>query len=234
MNNIKGKKAIVLGGTSGIGLSVSRQLRDAGATVIATSRRATIEGDSTGISLESCDILDRDGLATLFKKHAPFDFMVCAATGGARARGPFLEMDLDGFQGSFAKLWGYTNAVRIGTKHMTEDGAIVLVSGYPARKCTAGMVAISAVGCAVEGFARGIAAEIAPRRINLVSPGVIDTPMFPVEGDGRAAYFENTTAGHIIPRAGQPDEVAQGVLFVLSNQFVTGTTIDVDGGAILQ
>jgi len=233
MINIKGKKAIVLGGTSGIGLSVSRQLRDAGASVIAVSRSGSIDGDSASITVESCDVLDRPGLSALFSKHAPFDFMVCAATGGARARGPFLEMDLDAFQGSFAKLWGYTNAVRIGTEHMTEDGAIVLVSGSPARKCSAGMLAISTVGNSVEGFARALAPEITPRRINVVSPGLIDTPMVPLEGQARVEHYQNVTAGNLIPRAGQPDEVAQGVLFVLSNQFVTGTTVDVDGGALL-
>jgi NAD(P)-dependent dehydrogenase (short-subunit alcohol dehydrogenase family) len=233
MINIKGKKAIVLGGTSGIGLAVSRQLRDAGATVVAVSRRGTIDGDSEGIDLESCDVLDRGKLAELFAKCAPFDFMVCAATGGARAKGPFLEMDLDAFQGSFAKLWGYTNAVRIGAEHMTEDGAIVLVSGSPARKCIPGMLAISTVGNAVEGFARALAPEITPRRINVVAPGLIDTPMVPLEGAERVEHYKKVTANNLIPRAGDPDEVAQGVMFVLSNQFVTGTTVDVDGGALL-
>ncbi len=233
MTRFTGKKAIVLGGTSGIGLSVSRQLRDAGALVVAVSRSGVIEGDSTGIEIESCDVLNREGLVSLFEKHGPYDFLVCAATGGARARGPFLAMDLDAFQGSFAKLWGYTNAVRLGTEQLTKDGAIVLVSGSPARKCGPGMLAISTVGNAVEGFARALAPEITPRRINVVSPGFIDTPMVPLKGEERAEHFKNTTGKNLIPRAGLPDEVAQAVLFVLSNQFVTGTTVDVDGGALL-
>ncbi len=233
MKNISGKKAIVLGGTSGIGLATTLQLKEAGANVIAASRRGTFEGDTSGITLEKVDILDREGLEALFKKHAPFDFLVCAATGGARARGPFLEMDLDGFQGSFAKLWGYTNAVRIGTQYLAEDGAITLVSGSPARKCSPGMIAISTVGNAVEGFARGIVPEIAPRRINLVSPGLIDTPMVGLEGEAREAHFKNATSGQPVPRAGGSDEVAQGILLTLSNQFMTGATIDVDGGILL-
>ena len=233
MKNISGKKAIVLGGTSGIGLATTQQLKEAGAEVIAASRSGSFDGDTNGITLEQVDILDRDGLEALFKKHAPFDFLVCAATGGARARGPFLEMDLDGFQGSFAKLWGYTNAVRIGTQYLADDGAITLVSGSPARKCSPGMIAISCVGNAVEGFARGIAPEIAPRRINLVSPGLIDTPMVGLEGEARETHFKNATSGQPIPRAGNSDEVAQGILLTLSNQFMTGATIDVDGGILL-
>ena len=233
MKNIKGKKAIVLGGTSGIGLAATQQLKEAGATVVAASRRGTFDGDSDGITLEKVDVLDRDGLTALFEKHAPFDFLVCAATGGARAKGPFLEMDLDGFQGSFAKLWGYTNAVRLGTNHLASDGAIVLVSGSPAKKCGPGMLAISTVGNAVEGFARAVAPEIAPRRINLVSPGYIDTPMVPLEGKERDAHFENLTKDQLIPRAGTADEVAQAILLTLDNLFMTGATIDVDGGVLL-
>jgi len=233
MKNISGKKAIVLGGTSGIGLATTQQLKEAGADVIAASRRGSFDGDTSGITLEQVDVLERDGLEALFKKHAPFDFLVCAATGGARAKGPFLEMDLDGFQGSFAKLWGYTNAVRIGTQYLAKDGAITLVSGSPARKCSPGMIAISTVGNAVEGFARGIAPEIAPRRINLVSPGLIDTPMVGLEGEARETFYKNATSEQPVSRAGNSDEVAQGILLTLSNQFMTGATVDVDGGILL-
>ena len=88
-------------------------------------------------------------------------------------------MALDGFQGSFRKLWGYTNSVHAALPHLADDAAIVLVGGAPARKCPPGYSAISTVGNAVEGFCRAIAVEIAPRRINVVAPGVIDTPMFP-------------------------------------------------------
>jgi NAD(P)-dependent dehydrogenase (short-subunit alcohol dehydrogenase family) len=95
------------------------------------------------------------------------------------------------------------------------------------------MSAIATVGNAVEGFARAIAPELAPRRINVVAPGVIDTPMFAAGGEQREAFFRQATARNLIPRAGTADEVADAVLFLLRNEFVTGTTIDVDGGALL-
>jgi len=227
------KKAIVFGGTSGIGLEIAKLLHRAGATVVTVSRRGAICKENDGMQNEVADVLDRNALEALFKKHAGFDFLVNAATGGSRAIGPFLEMDLDGFQGSFAKLWGYVNTVRLGAAYMAQDGAIVLLSGYPARKPRPGALAIGTVGNAVEGFVKLAAAEIKPLRINAVCPGLIDTPMFALEGEARENHFSNTTKDHLIPRVGQPEEVAAGAIFLLENQFVTGTIVDVDGGAIL-
>lgn len=235
---LQGRKAIVLGGTSGIGLETARQLSDGGADIVVASRSQSnreIAASTLGPSaaIREVDVLDRDGLAALFEEQAPFDILVCSATGGPRAIGPFLEMDLDGFQGSFAKLWGYTNAVRLGASSMSEDGTIVLVSGYPARRPSPGVSAISTVGNAVEGFARAIASEIAPRRINVVSPGVISTPMMSLEPEIRDTFLASTTESFSIPRPGLPEEVASAILFLIENDFVTGTTVDVDGGALL-
>jgi NAD(P)-dependent dehydrogenase (short-subunit alcohol dehydrogenase family) len=116
---------------------------------------------------------------------------------------------------------------------MSESGCITLVSGSPARKCQPGMSAISTVGNAVEGFVRAVAPEIAPRRINAVSPGLIDTPMFPLEGSDREEFLKQATARNLIKRAGTAAEVAAGIRFVIENDFVTGTVVDVDGGALL-
>ncbi len=229
--DVSGKKAIVFGGTSGIGLAAVKQLAALGAEVVAISRNPDRARDlADGISLKKCDVRDRDGMRALFAECAPFDILISAATGGDRAVGPFLSMDLDGFQASFDKLWGYANVIRYGTEHLGEKGAIVLVSGAPARKTKPGQVAIGAVGGAVENLARTVAREIAPKRINVVSPGQIDTPMVPLQGDERAAFYDKITATHLIPRAGTPDEVAQGIVFAVQNDFVSGTTIDVDGG----
>lgn len=232
--NVSGKKALVFGGTSGIGLATSKQLAALGAQVFAISRNPEKAGDiPDGIALRQCDVLDRDALAELFVSLGPFDILVSAATGGTRSRGTFLEMDVDGFQASFAKLWGYANVLQLGTPHLSATGTIVLVSGTPARKPNPGQVAISCVGGAVEALVRAVAPEIAPRRLNVVAPGTIDTPMSSLTGTERVEAYRKQTAKNLIPRAGTADEVAQGILFVIQNDFVTGTTVDVDGGRLL-
>ncbi|MDX1738854.1 MAG: SDR family oxidoreductase, partial [Alphaproteobacteria bacterium] len=108
-----------------------------------------------------------------------------------------------------------------------------LVSGSPARKCGPGQIALSSVGGAVEAFVRGVAPELAPKRINVVSPGLISTPMFGDDKEARDEQLGAKTANNLIPRPGKPEEVAQAILFVATNDFVTGTTVDVDGGILL-
>ena len=233
--DVKGKRAIVLGGTSGIGLATTNQLAELGAKVVAVSREPERAKDLVAQSVEirSCSVLDRGGLKALFEEWSKFDVLVCAATGGSRAAGPFLEMDLDAYQGSFAKLWGYTNAVRLGAEHLNDQGAIVLVSGAPARKTKPGGIALGSVGGAVEAFCRAVAPELAPQRINIVSPGIIDTPMFGPDSSERSSKLGAATASHVIPRPGTAAEVASAVIFTIQNDFVTGTTVDVDGGWLL-
>jgi len=232
--DINGKKAIVFGGTSGIGLSATQMLSDKGAHVLALSRNPDkLKTVPKNVTTKKMNVLDRDALEKFFQEVGEYDILVNSATGGARAVGPFLSMDLDGYRASFDKLWGYTNVVRYGTKFLKDNGNIVLVSGSPARKCRPGQIAISSVGGAVEAFARGIAPEIAPKRINIVSPGIIDTPMSPLQGKEREDYYKNTTNNNLIPRAGTPDEVATGIIFAIENEFITGTTIDIDGGWLI-
>ena len=170
---LQGKRAIVLGGSSGIGLATTNQLASEGATVIAASRHPHRAQESVraGVELQVCDVQDREALRALFAASAPFDILVNAATGGPRAMGPFLQMDLDGYRGSFAKLWGYTNAVRLAAEHMDERGTMVLVSGTPARRAKPGQVALAFVGGAVEAFCRAVAPELATRS----RPGLEDS-----------------------------------------------------------
>lgn len=230
--DVNGKKAVVFGGTSGIGLATVKMLAAKGANITAISRSPEKAGDlGANVAVKGCDVRDEDAVAALLAAEGPYDILVSAATGGDRALGPFLEMEMAGYKASFDKLWGYANVVRHGAAHLKDGGSITLVSGAPARNCKPGQISLSSVGGAVEAMVRAVAREIAPtKRINVVSPGTIDTPMVPVQGDARVELYENMTKGNLIPRAGTAEECAHGLMFVIENDFVTGTTVDVDGG----
>ena len=239
------KHALVFGGTSGIGLAVCKLLVEKGVGVMAFGRskakcdaalellRPLVPVGGAFVALE-CDVLDREAVQEACSKYSGhIDYLVCAATGGERAMGPFLDMDLDGFQGSFAKLWGYANCVKSCVPHMKADGSVVLVSGTPAKRYRPGQIALSCVGGAVENMAKGLACELAPRRINCVSPGVIDTPMFAKFGDAKDERLMAMTAGNPIARPGAADEVAAAVVFALENAYMTGAVLEIDGGLVV-
>ncbi len=233
---ISEKKAVVFGGTSGIGLAIVKMLSQEGASVVAISRDPTKSGPMPArVTTRSCDVRDGVAVERLLNEIGMIDILVSAATGGKRAFGPFIEMDIDGFKGSFDKLWGYANVVRFGTKHVSDGGSITLLSGSPARTFPKGLSALSSVGGAVEALVRTVAKEVAPRiRVNVVSPGIIDTPMYDqTDQVKRAQDFRDMSKGNLIPRVGTADEVAEGVMFVIKNDFVTGTIVNVDGGSVL-
>jgi NAD(P)-dependent dehydrogenase (short-subunit alcohol dehydrogenase family) len=229
------KKVIVFGGTSGIGSATIKIILKEGASKVYAISRAPnkLKIKDKRLVLEKLDVLDENLLKKLFKKIGSYDVLISTATGGERAIGPFLKMNMQGYRNSFDKLWGYANVIRYGVKTLKKSGTIVLVSGSPARKPKPGFVAISSAGGAVEAFVRAITQELSPIRINLVSPGVIDTPMNTLKGKERLNFFKNATKDNIIKRAGSPEEVAKAIIFAIENEFITGTTIDIDGGWIL-
>lgn len=232
---IENKIFSVFGGTSGIGKSVVEQLAKKKAKKIYAISRSPNKfvNAHSNVELIKLDVLNEKQLINFFSKIGKYDALINAATGGERAIGPFLKMDLEGYRNSFKKLWGYTNTVRYGIQNLSKKGCIVLVSGSPARKIKPGQIALSSVGGAVEAFSKGIAAEISPVRVNVVSPGIIDTPMSPLKGKEREKFYSEITKSNLIPRAGTSKEVSDAIIFSIENEFITGTVIDVDGGWLL-
>ena len=237
-SSLKGKRVVIIGGTAGIGLATAQAAAAAGAKVWAAGRsqahidKATAAANGS-FEVRQADTHDVDALKAIFDEVGTIDHLVSAAIGGERTLKPFLEQTDEQFKAAYDKLWGYTNVVRTGAPYLAEDGSITLVSGSPARKIRPAQSPLSCVGASVENLVRCLAVEMAPIRVNVVSPGTVDTAMFDAMGDAKEANLAAATATHLIPRAGYSEEVADGILFVMQNRFVTGTTVDVDGGRIL-
>ncbi|MEK9529024.1 MAG: SDR family oxidoreductase [Gammaproteobacteria bacterium] len=228
---------VVIGGTSGIGLATAISSAQRGATVFAAGRSLdkieACQASYPDIQFRQVDTHDPEGLSALFSEAGPIHHLVGAATGATRTNGPFMSQTDEQFRAAFDKFWGYTHVVRQGVPHLVEDASITLVSGTPARKCNPGMISVSCTGCAVEGFVRALTPELAPIRINGVAPGIIDTPMFDHFGEKKAATLDAIGANFPLGRVGQPEEVAEAILLCMSNTYMTGVVIDVDGGALL-
>ena len=237
VSNLENKNIVVVGGTSGIGLATAVLASAAGANVWAVSRSAdkvaNCQKQYPNITFSSCDTHDTGGLAELFAGVGRVDHIVAAATGANRTMKPFLEQTQDQFREAFDKFWGYCNVVRAGATHLTESGSITLVSGTPARKCNVGMSSVSCVGSAVEGLCRALALELAPLRVNVVAPGLIESGMQDHFGDKKADVLAQMGKGVLLQRVGKSEEVASAILLTLTNHYMTGTTLDVDGGLLL-
>ena len=236
--NLAGKNVVIIGGTAGIGLATALAASAAGANVWAAGRsEANLEkarAASAGkFEVRKADTHNAEELEAIFKEVGKIDHLVSAAVGGERTLKPFLEQTEEQFKAAYDKLWGYAKVVRIGAPYLAEDGAITLVSGSPARKIRPAQSPLSCVGASVENLVRCLAVEMAPIRVNVVSPGTIDTAMFDWMGGEKQDKLNAMTATHLIKRPGTSEEVAEGLLFVMNNKFVTGTTVDVDGGRIL-
>ena len=236
MSKLENRKVVVIGGTSGIGLATALGATAEGASVWAVSRSAdkvtACAEQYPGITFSSLDTHDVDGLKSLFAGIGDIDHLVAAATGANRTMAPFMDQTDEQFREAFNKFWGYTHVARQGIPHLTDTGSLTFVSGTPARKCNPGMSSVSCTGCAVEGLTRALAMEVAPKRVNVVAPGLIETGMFSHLQDKPEAL---DAMGKNVPlgRMGQPEEVAAAILLTMTNPYMTGSTIDVDGGVLL-
>lgn len=217
-------RLVAIGGSSGIGLAVARRAVTAGWEVIVASRnpgRAEIDAQ-----LVELDVTNTTAVRAFFGSVGTIDHLVSSTV--ARASGLAKELDLAAARDAFeTKLWGPLAAIQAADVR----GSVVLVSGVAASTPTRGASATAAVNGAVEALVRTLAVELAPVRVNAVSPGVIDTPTWAtMPDDQRQALFSRLADALPAGRVGSPEDVADGIWHLLTNGFVTGTVLHVDGG----
>ena len=233
MGALQSKTVLVVGRGSGIARSVAMLAHSEGARVVVAGRdqpALAAAYDGTDIVAETVDVTDDASIAALAERVGQIDHLV--STVSARARGRLSELDREKLQMSFdTKVIGPTMLAKHLAPRMNDGGSIVLFSGVNAFKVNVGYLGVAITNGAVDFLTRSLAVELAPIRVNAISPGVIDTGAWDSMGeDGKRDYFEHVSAMNPAGRIGTPDDIANAVLFALTNTFMTGEMLKVDGG----
>lgn len=228
--HLSGQRVLIVGAGGGIGRATAEAFRAAGAYVVATGRDPTkLEG--VGSEIATLDFLDNEAVEAFFAGTAPFDHVV--VTAAATKSGPVGGLALDAAKASMeSKFWGAYRIARAAK--INEGGSLTFVSGFLSHRPSPTSVLQGAINAALDALARGLALEKAPVRVNTVSPGLIDTPLWSgMAAVDREGMFERTAAKLPARRVGQPEDIADAILFVATNRFATGSTVTVDGGGTI-
>jgi NAD(P)-dependent dehydrogenase (short-subunit alcohol dehydrogenase family) len=231
---LRDQVVLVVGNSTGIARAVALAARDAGARVIAAGRSqqrlAAAYADEDGITTEYVDLTDDASIASLGERVGQLDHVV--STASARALGKLADLGRDALRLSFdTKVIGPVVLAKHLAPRIAPTGSFVIFSGSAATKIVAGTLGMAITNSAVETLARSLALELAPIRVNAVAPGVIDTAAWdPLGEQGKAEYFASFGAQLPVLRTGDTDDIVSAVLFAMTNRFLTGQTLHIDGG----
>lgn len=235
---LKGKKIVIIGGSSGIGFESAKQVIAQGAEVIIASRskkklqnaKEQLGASATAFIL---DTTQEQQVQSFFEKVGQFDHLVVSAA--ETSSGSFLDTNTAQVRQLFEnKFWGQYYAAKYGAPKVLPHGSITLFSGVVAYKSMVGSSILGAVNAAVSNLGQTLALELAPIRVNIISPGIIDTPSRSKMPEEIRNHFYATVGNKLpVKRIGRAEDVAQSVLYLLKNSFVTGTVLHVEGGHIL-
>jgi NAD(P)-dependent dehydrogenase (short-subunit alcohol dehydrogenase family) len=231
---LKGKKVVVVGGSSGIGFSTAELARSEGADVIIASRngeRLNAAAEKLGVTAVTADVTSDESIANLFRNCGPVDHVVVTA---AQLRsGPFKTVAMEDVRGTMeGKFWG---AWRVAQRaEIRPGGSLTLVSGFLSIRPRPNSAIVSAANGALESLARALALELAPVRVNCVSPGIIDTPIRAAMPEAaRLDMLAKTAAALPVGRVGIGEDIARQIRSFMANGFATGSIVYIDGGALV-
>lgn len=235
---LQNKTVAIVGGGSGIGLSVARKVVEEGGRPLIGGRSverldgalAQLGPDARALPI---DTADKASIAAFFERSGPVDHLFISAA--TYAIGSIHETDDSITESPFrSKFWGQYYTVQQALGALAQDGSIVLMAGAAGARPLKGGSAYAACNSAIEGLGRALAVELAPLRVNTVSPGTIDGHLWrgrpaEIRNAAFAAYRQLSLAG----RPGTEEEVADAVIFLIKNRFMTGSTLYTDGGYVL-
>jgi NAD(P)-dependent dehydrogenase (short-subunit alcohol dehydrogenase family) len=229
---------LIIGGTSGIGLATAELLSRRGDTVHVAARRPgrlpdTGEFVNDGRA-HTLDANDAAAVRALCDKIGPIDRLIITVAGSGGA-GALSELSIDSLRHAFdEKYWPTLTALQASLIHLRQDASITLLGAITARSAMPGTAGIGSLNAAVEGLVQPLAAELAPIRVNAVSPGYVDTPWWDaLPADDRAAIFSQVAGQLPTRRIATASDLADAVALLATNSNITGTVLEADGGAHL-
>ena len=231
---LKGKKVVVVGGSSGIGLATAEMAQREGADVIVASRNVT-RLDAAAERLNAvaipADVTSDGSVIDLFRRCGPVDHVVVTA---AQLRtGPFKTVAMEDVRATMeSKFWGAWRVARAAD--IRPGGSLTLVSGFLSVRPRPNSAIVGSANGALESLARALALELAPVRVNAVSPGVIDTPIrAAMPEEARREMLAKAAASLPVKRVGQGEDIARQIMAFMANGFATGSIVYIDGGALV-
>jgi NAD(P)-dependent dehydrogenase (short-subunit alcohol dehydrogenase family) len=233
MPSLKDKTVLIIGRGSGIAHAIALAVSEDGGRVIAASRHPDALAEAyrrMDIGIEQVDVTDEPSIAAPAGRIAKLDHVV--STASARARGGYRDLTASLVDASFStKVTGPLLLAKHLAGKLASDGSFLFMSGATALKPTPGMLAVAAANAAVDAITAGLAVELAPVRVNCIAPGTIDTGAYDALGEERkAALFKERSAANPARRIGTAGDIAAAAVMALTNGFLTGASIPVDGG----
>jgi len=250
MATLKGQTIVIIGGTSGIGYGVALAcLQCQAALVIVASsshdkvasavRRLQKESDDLGLGLQgniqggTLDVKDTGAVKKYFAEIGEIDHLVFSSSELLLLGGGFKEVDLDKRKSVYdVRFWGAALAAQ--QAQIRKGGSIVFTGGASSLKPRRGMAVAASTNGALEVLTRSLAVELAPLRVNLISPGAVPTELWDVvPEEQRRKIIIGAEKQLLVGHVGTVAECAEAYLFVMKCGFITGEIINVNGGQAL-
>ncbi|WP_179413763.1 SDR family oxidoreductase [Mucilaginibacter sp. E4BP6] len=237
--NLQGKKVIILGGSSGIGLATAKAAAAKGVSVIIVSSNQeriniALKDLPAGSEGYAVDLNKEENIEKLFSKTGNFDHLVYCA-GENLTLNTINATDIDQARSFFnLRFWGPFAAVKYGIPFLNKGGSISLTSGTANARPGAGWSVASAICGAMEGFVRAMAVELAPVRVNCVVPGVVKTPLWDSMPEAnREGLYKYVSDSVLLKRVAEAEDIARGFIYLMEQDHATGQSLLIDGGTVL-